>query len=145
MATKIVIKRNAHKIKVQEVHRNVSIKRNVQKVSIRSLSKRGLPGPEGDDGPDGKSAYQIWLDDGNVGTEQDFLDSLKGTPGAIGGYFTQAFLGSTIVITHNLGYIPALTLIDTAGDEVEGAILERDNNHFTVQFSAAVSGTAYCS
>lgn len=26
----------------------------------------------------GKSAYQIWLDNGNTGTEQDFLDSLKG-------------------------------------------------------------------
>jgi hypothetical protein len=26
----------------------------------------------------GKSAYQIWLDNGNEGTEQDFLDSLKG-------------------------------------------------------------------
>ena len=36
-------------------------------------------------GADGKSAYQIWLDAGNTGTEQDFLDSLKGadgTPGA---------------------------------------------------------------
>lgn len=26
----------------------------------------------------GKSAYEIWLEQGNVGTEQDFLDSLKG-------------------------------------------------------------------
>ena len=29
-------------------------------------------------GADGLSAYQIWLDEGNTGTEQDFLDSLKG-------------------------------------------------------------------
>lgn len=29
----------------------------------------------------GKSAYQIWLDNGNAGTEQDFLDSLKGPKG----------------------------------------------------------------
>ena len=26
----------------------------------------------------GKSAYEIWLQEGNVGTEKDFLDSLKG-------------------------------------------------------------------
>lgn len=32
-------------------------------------------------GPPGLSAYQIWLDEGNTGTEQDFLDSLKGEPG----------------------------------------------------------------
>lgn len=31
-------------------------------------------------GLDGKSAYEIWLEQGNTGTEQDFLDSLKGEP-----------------------------------------------------------------
>lgn len=36
------------------------------------------------DGEDGKSAYQIWLEEGNVGTEQDFLDSLKGADGQNG-------------------------------------------------------------
>ncbi len=33
---------------------------------------------------DGKSAYEIWLDLGNEGTEQDFIDSLKGKDGAPG-------------------------------------------------------------
>jgi hypothetical protein len=37
----------------------------------------GPPGPRGEDGQDGQSAYQIWLSLGNVGTEQDFLNSLK--------------------------------------------------------------------
>jgi len=32
----------------------------------------------------GASAYQIWLDAGNTGTEQDFLDSLEGPQGATG-------------------------------------------------------------
>jgi len=36
---------------------------------------------EGQPGQEGKSAYQIWLDAGNTGTEQDFLDSLQGTDG----------------------------------------------------------------
>ena len=30
---------------------------------------------------EGYSPYQVWLDQGNEGTEQDFLDSLKGNPG----------------------------------------------------------------
>lgn len=41
---------------------------------------QGETGPKGDPGPagqDGKSAYQIWLDLGNTGSEQDFIDSLK--------------------------------------------------------------------
>lgn len=41
----------------------------------------GDPGQQGEPGKDGKSAYQIWLDLGNHGTEQDFLDSLKGPKG----------------------------------------------------------------
>lgn len=32
-------------------------------------------------GQDGDSAYDIWLDAGNTGSEQDFLDSLKGSAG----------------------------------------------------------------
>lgn len=35
-------------------------------------------------GADGKSAYQIWLDRGNKGDEQAFLNSLKGATGAPG-------------------------------------------------------------
>ena len=43
----------------------------------------------------GESAYQIWLRHGHTGTEEDFLDSLKGEPGESayeqavkGGYFS---------------------------------------------------------
>lgn len=34
------------------------------------------------EGVDGKSAYEVWLDAGNQGTEQNFLNSLKATVGA---------------------------------------------------------------
>jgi hypothetical protein len=36
----------------------------------------GTNGTNGIDGTEGKSAYQTWLDAGNTGTEQDFLDYL---------------------------------------------------------------------
>ena len=41
----------------------------------------GKPGEDGVDGVDGKSAYQIWLDNGNTGSVNDFLESLKGPKG----------------------------------------------------------------
>lgn len=41
-------------------------------------------GTQGEDGVDGKSAYEIWLEAGNTGTEQDFLISLVGEKGADG-------------------------------------------------------------
>ena len=44
----------------------------------------GKDGANGQDGVDGKSAYQIWLDNGNTGTETDFLNWLKGKDGANG-------------------------------------------------------------
>ena len=44
----------------------------------------GKDGTNGIDGKDGKSAYQIWLDAGNTGTEEDYLASLKGADGAKG-------------------------------------------------------------
>lgn len=39
------------------------------------------PLPGGSEGPEGKSAFQVWLEAGNVGTEADFLASLQGAPG----------------------------------------------------------------
>lgn len=44
----------------------------------------GATGPQGPAGQDGKSAYQVWLDQGNTGSEQDFLASLKGEKGDAG-------------------------------------------------------------
>lgn len=36
-----------------------------------------VKGEKGDKGEDGKSAYQIWLDNGNTGSESDFLEWLR--------------------------------------------------------------------
>ncbi len=41
------------------------------------ISASGSKGENGKDGEDGKSAYQIWLNAGYTGTEEDFLNWLK--------------------------------------------------------------------
>ena len=46
-----------------------------------TLNAGTIPTVKGDKGDDGKSAYKIWLEAGNTGTEEDFLNSLKGEPG----------------------------------------------------------------
>ena len=43
-----------------------------------------IPGPQGDPGEDGISAYEVWLELGNTGDEQEFIDSLIGEPGEDG-------------------------------------------------------------
>ena len=45
---------------------------------------RGALGTSGTNGAEGDSAYRIWLLLGNVGSEQDFIDSLRGAQGAAG-------------------------------------------------------------
>ena len=57
---------------------------------------RGFKGDKGDPGiagtgTAGASAYDIWLAHGNVGTQVDFLNSLKGTDGSIGGSGLSAY------------------------------------------------------
>lgn len=51
------------------------------KIVTIALSIQGKDGANGTSGSEGKSAYQIWLDAGNTGTEQDYLNSLKGQDG----------------------------------------------------------------
>ncbi|MDC1188885.1 hypothetical protein N8089_03740 [Flavobacteriales bacterium] len=53
-------------------------------VKANQSNNEQIPGTDGVDGQDGKSAYQIWLDLGNVGTEADFVNSLTGPQGIQG-------------------------------------------------------------
>ena len=62
----------------------------VQKKIVVVLAEKGATGAKGDtgltgatgaDGADGKSAYQVWLDAGNTGTDEEYLASLKGDKG----------------------------------------------------------------
>ena len=50
----------------------------------RKLNITFPPAGQGEKGADGKSAYQTWLDQGNTGTELEFLDYLKGKDGIDG-------------------------------------------------------------
>lgn len=47
----------------------------------RIKGEDGLPGL---DGENGLSAYEIWIEEGNTGTEQEFINSLKGADGERG-------------------------------------------------------------
>jgi hypothetical protein len=102
-------------------------------------------------GPPGLSAYEIWLAEGNVGTEQDYLASLKGDPGApgipgasVGGSYhhVQGSVSDTWVIPHGLGFNPSVTVHDSAGAECVGDVTYDSFNQLTIRFSAAFSGVA---
>lgn len=56
---------------------------------------KGETGAQGATGATGKSAYQSWLDQGNTGTEADFIASLKGETGAKGDKGDKGDTGAT--------------------------------------------------
>lgn len=58
---------------------------------------------------------------------------------------TQTSPDSTWVIEHGLGWHPNITVIDSAGTNVEGDIEYVSENSVTLRFSAGFSGTAYLS
>lgn len=85
----------------------------------------GVPGPEGPQGPPGP----------------------QGTPGTGSGSYvhTQNTPATVWTITHNLDFQPNVTVVDSAGSEVEGEIDYVDGSTVQVTFSAAFGGTAYLS
>ena len=90
-------------------------------------------------GSRGKSAYEIWLQEGYVGTEQDFLNWLKS------GSYThdQMVASSEWIITHNLNKFPSVTIVDTANTVVFGEVGYISQNEIRLSFNAVFSGKAY--
>ena len=71
---------------------------------------------------------------------------VPGPPGASGdlnAVHQQAFALAVWQVTHNLGKRPSVTVVDSAGDAVEGSVRYLDDNRLTITFSAAFSGSAY--
>jgi hypothetical protein len=59
--------------------------------------------------------------------------------------FSQPFtVASQVTVTHGLGRYPAVTVIDSAGDLIEGEIGYLSPDSLTVSFSAPFSGVVTC-
>ena len=128
---------------------------------------RGAQGTQGVQGTIGLQGVQGRLGTGTQGTQGtlgvqgasgitgaalDNTDDL--TEGTTNKYFTvgrvsydhmQGAASSSWAITHNLGFKPNVTVIDSAGNIVEGEIAYTNSNSLTVSFQSAFSGNAYLS
>jgi hypothetical protein len=83
------------------------------------------------------------LDAGSQGPQ-----GVQGVPGPAGPgdsnfEFTQATPSAVWTINHNLNKFPSIAIVDSAGDECEGAVNYASRNQLVVTFSAAFSGKAY--
>lgn len=58
--------------------------------------------------------------------------------------YTQSIADSDWIITHNLGRFPSgVTVVDSAGSVIEGAVQFINNNSIKISFNYAFSGKAY--
>lgn len=85
-----------------------------------------------------------------ITTQEVVTEAQQGPPGPPGSGINDAHLvhdqqtaADTWEITHNLGKYPAVTVIDSAGDQVEGDLRYIGLNAVRISFGAAFSGRAF--
>lgn len=78
-----------------------------------------------------------------TGLNADLLDGFDGTTYARTYTHSQDIPSDTWVITHNLGRMPGVSVVDSAGSQVYGDIQYNDTNTITIRFSAAFAGKAH--
>lgn len=87
-----------------------------------TLVGTGTRGPAGPQGPPGS---------GGSGGSDAYYEHPQTTP------------SDTWTIVHGLGKRPAVTIIDSAGDEVEGSVTHDSLTQLTIKFSAGFAGMAF--
>ena len=94
------------------------------------------------DTPDNKSGKSLQLVRVNVAEDAlEYVDA-----GALGSdlNYTHVFSSTTsVVINHDLGKMPSVTVVDGSGNIVHGDINYTDVNNLTITFKTAFSGTVY--
>ncbi len=88
----------------------------------------------------GKSAYEVWVEAGNEGSVDDFLQWLRVSNSYT---HTEQASGYTWAINHNLGKYPSVFVVDTGGNWVIGDVQYLNENQIIVRFTYEFSGVAY--
>ena len=109
--------------------------------STTQVVTAGTRGPRGPQGEEGLSAYELWLEDGNEGTLEDYFAFLSG------GDYTHEQMSPAFVwnIQHDLAFFPNVTVIESQGKQIIGDVEYVDQNNLTITFSREVAGKAYLS
>lgn len=91
-----------------------------------------------------RTAYiDVNLDNPPVSTVT--LTGIGGVVGSGDKTFSKSFTSATaVIVDHNLAKFPSVTVVDSAGDEVEGTVSFVSASQCVVAFSSAFSGVIYC-
>ena len=136
------------------VNRKETIKLKQLREEI-NLKHTGKPGPKGDQGdpgsPGAPGADGVGIPDGgNTGevlkkSSNSDYDVAWGASESEDKHFTQPFTFlDTVVVNHNLGKYPAVSVFDSSGSEIVGSVEYNDTSSATVSFTHPFTGTIIC-
>lgn len=138
-------------IKLNKNNRTIVVKRSPKKeitivqqkprvIEIIQTGKRGRTGENGMGVPTGGTVGQLLVKKSNT----DF-DTVWSTESAVDkNYILDFTVQGSLDIDHNLNKYPTVSIIDTAGDLVEGSVRYLNENSITVSFSSPFSGRVIC-
>jgi hypothetical protein len=122
---------------------------------VQGTQGLGVQGTQGATGAGTQGTQGTIGVQGATGIGGAAVDNTDDVPeGALNKYFTvervsyehmQGSASNSWAITHNLGFKPNVTVIDSAGNIVEGEITYTNTNSLTVSFQSSFSGYAYIS
>lgn len=154
-------------VKVEVIEENPIISVNAEQVTIEAVEETtyiniGVAGPQGPRGTgilNGVGAPSnslgiigdFYLNVSNMNLYGPKTSSGWGTPvdlvgnNELGYVHTQNTPSNTWNITHGLGFVPNITVVDSGGNVVEGSYNYPNNNSVVLTFNGVLSGKAYLS
>lgn len=131
----IKLNKQTKNLTLKKVQKSLKLTQNRNVISLRQVGRKGEQGDPG------------VVESVVAGTNITVDDTDPANPivsSVVSGgdkNFTQAFTAeASLTVNHNLSKYPAVTVFDTAGDEVEGDVEHVTINTLTINFSAPFSG-----
>lgn len=131
-------------IKLNKQTHTVRLVKKQKQIKLNRIGGSGPPGDRGEPGPGlppGGTTDQIIQKASNDDYDFKYADA---NDLADKNYIQDFVISSTVNVVHNLGKLPAVTVITSAGDEVECEVTQIDLNSLTVVFNAPFSGKIIC-
>lgn len=116
------------------------------RIVVKQVGRRGEQGPQGSKGDTGYGMPTGGLTGQVLQKNSDNpFDFSWFTPSFLDKNYVLSFsVQSTVVVNHNLNKYPSVTVIDSAGDEVQGEVYHMNTSQLVLKFNAPFSGKVTC-
>lgn len=142
----VKLSRRNHAVKVRHIEQSVKLthrEHNIRFVSTGRKGDQGVPGQKGDTGhgiPAGGLKDQVLQKASNDDFDFQWLQPTYSDKN----FTTEFTVTNEILVEHNLNKYPTVTVIDSAGDEVETGVDYINTNSLLVTFQYPFSGRITC-